>query len=300
MLITITIDYTHHARRLDHFLRTFYNGTPISHVQKLIRKGCIKINHKKVQASSRIYSGDILSLPQPTDIPDKQFTTKRNTLLEKSILFENEHFLIVDKPCFMPVHKGSGHETSLIDDLEALYQSRLYLVHRLDKLTGGVMVIAKHPAMQNTLSTMFKEKTIHKTYHCVVERWSHGEHIQVDAPLLRIRQDFMDISCVHSQGKPSTSIFTVIGQNTDYTLLEVKLITGRMHQIRAHCIHLDSPILGDALYNPRSTHNVPGMMLHAQCLSFHDNEPRIFYAQWPQDKYLWLVQQQLLSPEINR
>lgn len=300
MLITVTIDYRNHDRRLDHWLATFYTHTPISHIQKLIRKGYIRINGTKAVAASRIYDGDIIALPKPDIAPTSTYVAKKKSQLHNAIVYENEHYIIVDKPPYVPVHRGSGHDTSLIDDLEEHYGTKLYLVHRLDRLTSGVMVIAKHPSMQNTLTKMFKERSIHKTYHCVVRHWRHGDTLRVDEPLLRVRHNFIDTSIVHPDGKESTSIFNVLHTEGPYTLLHVKLITGRMHQIRSHLMHLNTPIIGDELY--KNTHNVstsPGLMLLSYQLSFDDGSPQTFYGQWPEDKKAWLLHNGLILHNIT-
>lgn len=284
-----TIDYRNHDRRLDHWLISIYPQTPKSHLQKLIRKGLIRVNLKKTMANYRIQSGDLITYPTPEKAPTLAEPYRRKTSLAPCIQYENDDFLIIDKPAGLPVHSGTGYDFGMVDDLEDLYGQKLYLVHRLDRLTSGIMIVAKHPVMQNTFSQMFRERDLSKIYHCVVRDWTHGEEIRVQVPLLRIRENHCDTNVVDPEGVDSISEFKLLQTYGPYSLLEVTLITGRMHQIRAHCKHLNSPIVGDDLYGKPSNH-AAGMMLLAKKLSFTlDEKLHSYESAWPEVKNQWLL-----------
>lgn len=296
-----TITHHNHNRRLDHWLLGIYPQTPKSHLQKMIRTKLIRVNHLKSTAAYRIQSGDIISYPQPEASKSLAQPYRKITSLEPNIKLDNEDFLIIDKPSGLPVHSGTGYSTGMIDDLESLYGHKLYLVHRLDRLTSGVMVVAKHPVMQNTLSQKFKDRDLSKIYHCVVKNWTHGDAYTLDAPLLRVRDNHVDTNIVDPLGLDSISEFKHIESVGKYSLLEVNLITGRMHQIRAHCKHLNSPILGDPLYgSPDKNDKNPGLMLLAKVLQFSHNECEISaQSLWPENKLSWLSKVGFKTQEIT-
>lgn len=295
---TSTIDYRNHDRRLDHWLLSIYPDTPKSHIQKMIRKGVIKVNQKKTTANYRIQNDDIITYPAPQKTSSCEAPYRRKHSLKPFIQLENDDFLIINKPPGIPVHSGTGYTHGLIDDLEDDYGHKLYLVHRLDRLTSGVMVIAKHPVMQNTLSDKFRNRDLSKIYHCIVQNWNNGDQITVRVPLLRVREDHCDTNIVDPNGVDSISEFTRIKTVGPYTLLEVKLITGRMHQIRAHLKYLKAPILGDDLYGIKSASNkTPGLMLLAKKLSFSlNNHDYHAEAQWPDKKLHWLSKHGIVTP----
>lgn len=283
------IDHTQAERRLDHYLFGLYRDTPGSHVQKMIRTGRIRVNEQRVPASYRLQLGDRVSHPQPKALEVAGIPPLHRNQLPQQILWETEDLLVVNKPAGVPVQAGSGYPYGWVEQLSKTLETPLHLVHRLDRLTSGVMLIAKHPNMQAELSRQFRDRSIEKIYECVVHGpWPQGD-LFLEAPLLRVREDFADRSIIHPDGLRSISLFSLEAGDRVYSRLTVQIMTGRMHQIRAHCAALGHPIVGDTLYGAPK-HRL-GFMLLSQSIGFdYQGKRHRFQAHWPEDKAAWIHQ----------
>jgi len=180
-----------------------------------------------------------------------------------STLFENEHLIAVDKPeglAAIPTRDGQGG--SLLETLSAERGERLYVVHRIDKGTSGVIAFARNAEAHRRLNRQFEARSVEKTYLALVHGVVAQENGMIDEPLRQFGSGRVAID--PERGKPSVTEYEVIGRSRSYTLVQAYPRTGRRHQIRVHLYHLGHPIVGEPLYGERTTQKAfPRLMLHA-------------------------------------
>lgn len=266
------------GQRVDNFLFTHLKSVPKSRIYRLIRKGELRINKGRVDASYRLQEGDTIRIPpirQSTEQP-KQFKIdiKLSKLLEKSICYEDADLLIIDKPSGMAVHGGSGISWGLIEAMRALRPESTFLelVHRLDRETSGLVMLAKTRSMLLHLHGLIRKGEIYKSYlACVKGKWSGGK--LVDAPLRKfVSRSGERVVKVDPEGKSAQTNFTVIDAHQQATLLQAVLLTGRTHQIRVHCAFMGHPIMGESKYTQcdkdekEECIDAPRLLLHAHKL----------------------------------
>ncbi len=243
------------GQRLDNFLFTFLRGVPKSRVYRIIRKGELRINKGRVDVSYRLVEGDLIRIPPIRQGEEKPVLTmpdsRMTKILQKSVCYEDDKLLILSKPSGMAVHGGSGVSWGLIEALRAMRpeQKFLELVHRLDRDTSGLVMLAKSRSMLLHLHECMRAGTIHKQYLAVVHRrWQGGK--LVDAPLRKfVTQSGERIVKVDPQGKAAQTAFSLLDSNKHASLLQATLLTGRTHQIRVHCAFMGHPILGETKYS---------------------------------------------------
>jgi len=185
------------------------------------------------------------------------------------ILCEDEHLLIVDKPAGLSVLPDGWEKDSdyLVKELEE-HVGKVFIVHRLDKITSGVMVFARDAETHRALNMQFESHEAIKTYHAIVEGNPKWEE-KIARHSLRANVGHKHRTMVDDKnGKPSETRFRVIKRYEEATLIEAQPMTGRTHQIRVHAYALGHPLVGDALYGAQGTHKIARPMLHAQALSF--------------------------------
>lgn len=252
-------------QRLDNFLRYYLNNVPKSRIYRIIRKGEVRINGKRAKAESRLAEGDVVRIPPVAEaqkevnsaVPSQQL---RNTL-KASVLFEDESMMAVNKPSGLAVHGGSGLKLGMIEALRADRPDDrfLELVHRLDRDTSGVVLVAKKRSSLTLLQDQFRiKKNTRKTYWCLVEgQWPKDKSV-VDAPLLRHEEAASGERrvSVRREGKPSVTKFRLLKQFEDCAWVEAQPVTGRTHQIRVHCQYAGHPILGDDKYQNRNAETI--------------------------------------------
>ncbi|MDY6891008.1 MAG: 23S rRNA pseudouridine(955/2504/2580) synthase RluC [Pseudomonadota bacterium] len=264
------------GQRVDNFLRTALKGVPKSMIYRILRKGEIRVNKKRVKPDTRLESGDRVRIPPIRTAQRGEAVPVGQGLahhLENAIVYESDGLLVLDKPAGLAVHGGSGVTLGLI---EALRQVRpecrfLELVHRLDRDTSGCIMVAKKRSMLRYLHAALREHKVRKIYQAlVVGRWP-ARCKRVDAPLQRMELKSGErIVRVDPAGKPSTTVFNVVQRFADLaTLVEARPLTGRTHQIRVHTQFAGHPIVGDSKYTP-DEHNdrfhslgLRRLMLHA-------------------------------------
>ena len=252
----LTIEAEYEGQRIDNFLRTQLKGVPKSLIYRIVRKGEVRVNKKRVKAEYKLVTGDVLRIPpvrvaqrEVTLAPDKLLQAQ---LLEAAILYEDDALLVINKPSGTAVHGGSGVSYGVIEGLRAIRpQARfLELVHRLDRDTSGVLLVAKKRSMLRSLHEQLREKTMAKQYMALVAGHWPAQQKAVKAPLRRQelptgeRNVLVDIK----EGKPSETRFRIVSQFANATLVECSPITGRTHQIRVHTQHAGHPIAGDNRY----------------------------------------------------
>jgi len=251
----ITIDSEDAGQRVDNFLVKTLKGVPKSHIYRLLRKGEIRANKKRIKPEYKLVDEDILRiapirLAEKTDTVSTQLNIVAN--LEKQILFEDERLIVINKPSGMAVHGGSGLSFGLIEAMRALRPDArmLELVHRLDRDTSGCLVIAKKRSALRNLHEQLRNKTVQKFYHALVKgQWS-AKVTKVTEGLRKndLKSGERVVIVDNINGKESETRFKILQQYQNATLVRAFPVTGRTHQIRVHCQVKGHSIACDAKY----------------------------------------------------
>lgn len=306
----LEISHRHAEQRLDNFLLSQLKGVPKSRIYKLLRSGQVRVNKGRKKPSYRLQLGDQVRIPPVSTVEPNRIQAPR-ALLDKvnaSILYENDDLLVINKPAGLAVHGGSNVKYGLI---EILRQSRpnapiLELVHRLDQQTSGCLVIAKSRQSLIQLHDQFRsDSEMEKIYQAiVVGRWQGGERL-IDVPLKKDnRQGGERMVTVDADGKAARSLFSPLAYYDEASVMEVKLFTGRTHQIRVHARHVGHPVAGDRKYGDHpynqtlKDRGLRRMFLHAQRLSFRLDRDYDFIApvdtEW--QHYLSILEANSINP----
>ena len=280
----LTVDEESAGQRLDNFLLRHLKGVPKTHVYRIIRTGEVRINKGRASADTRVQTGDLVRMPPvrvSTPSPDAPVAPGR----EFPILFEDEQMLAIDKPAGVAVHGGSGVSFGVIEQLrQARPGARmLELVHRLDRDTSGVLLVAKKRSALTRLQDQFRDRETGKTYLALVKgQWPTNKKV-IDLPLQRyllpsgVGEGERRVRIAHKDDANAQRAITLVRVARlvgDYSLLEVTIKTGRTHQIRVHLASQGYPIVGDDKYgdfelNKRmSAEGLKRMFLHAWRLQF--------------------------------
>lgn len=268
-------------QRIDNFLIKKFKKIPKSKLYKIIRKGYIRINKKRVQAKYKLKIGDLIRIP-PLKInynkKKKKINIKIQNILLKNILYEDNILLIINKPSGISVHGGSGINFNIIDSLRMIrpYDKYLELIHRLDRYTSGILMLAKKKSSLRYFHENFRKNLIQKKYLALVHRKCLFHKKIVNAPLLKKNiLNKKKMVTVDKLGKPSKTIFKKKKSNLLYTLLSIIPYTGRTHQIRVHLEFLKHPIIFDSRYgNQNLDKNITTkklnkvLLLHARKIVF--------------------------------
>lgn len=273
----IVITENNLGQRIDNFLTTHLKGLPKSRLYRALRSGEVRVNKKRIKADYRLQVGDQLRipplrLPQPAVLP----TPSKNLahLLEEAVIYEDQAFIVVNKPSGVASHGGSGIRLGIIEAFRQLRPTAkfLELAHRLDRDTTGCIILVKKPSILKELHRLFLAGEVTKTYLALVERPWEGKKRTVDAPLLKnVLSSGERIVVVHPEGKPAKTIFRPLEVFTQVTYLEALPSTGRTHQIRVHAAYLEHAILGDARYGRGQESKilrVKHLLLHAASIQF--------------------------------
>lgn len=250
-----TVQPEYDGQRLDNFLLRELKGVPKSRIYRILRKGEVRVNGKRVKPEYRLIEGDVVRIPpiRVSEQVQQVASDGLKNLLGDAILLENEHFIVVNKPAGMAVHGGSGISLGLIETLRQMRPEArfLELVHRLDRDTSGCLLVAKKPAALKYFHELLRqEHQIDKVYLAlVIGRWANRQK-KIEAPLRKNELSSGErIVRVAADGKPSLTEFSVRERFGDFaTLVEARPITGRTHQIRVHAQFAGHPILGDEKY----------------------------------------------------
>jgi 23S rRNA pseudouridine955/2504/2580 synthase len=240
------------GQRVDNFLLKVLKGVPKSHVYRILRKGEVRVNGRRIDASYRLIDGDRVRIP-PIRVSEgtKPERLEADTALNAPILFEDDAFLVVDKPAGLAVHGGSGVSSGLIERLryERKKAKFLELVHRLDRETSGILMVAKKRQALIHLQNQLREKSTDKRYWALVVGHLPEAEVRVSLPLHKYTLANGERRVmVHREGQSAQTIFRTCREFDEWSLVEAELLTGRTHQIRVHLAHLGHPILGDDKY----------------------------------------------------
>lgn len=255
------------SSKIDSYTRSYFNG--------LIADGKVQVNGKVVTKSGyKVAVGDDITVDIPEPMSDE--TVAQDIPLD--ILYEDDDLIIINKPQGMVVHPGAGHhDQTLVNALLSHCEGNLSdingvirpgIVHRIDKDTSGVMMAVKNNEMHIAISDMLSRHEIERTYRTIVYGIISEDNGTIDAPIGRSAKDRRKMTVV-PDGKPSVTHFEVVGRYREGTDLEVKLETGRTHQIRAHMTYIGHPVFGDPLYAPkRNAYGLEGQCLHSKSIRF--------------------------------
>ena len=267
-------------QRLDNFLITRLKGVPKSHIYRIVRKGEVRVNKGRVDVKYRLVTGDIVRIPpiRVAERSEESYVPQGlQAALQQGILFEDEGFLIVNKPAGFAVHGGSGVSSGIIEGLRLIRPEAhfLELVHRLDKDTSGCLLIAKKRSALRKLQELFRNSQIQKTYQALLSGQWIRKKLLVTAPLLKnISKGGERVVVISQSGKAAETLFTRLKLFRNATLVEASPKTGRTHQIRVHAASLGHPIVGDERYGVDDVNKVfknkgyKRMFLHANTLKF--------------------------------
>ncbi len=289
---TVKVPDDRAGQRLDNFLLGQLKGAPRSLVYKLVRSGQVRVNGGRAKAERKLEAGDEVRIP-PLRLPEEgERGTPAPGLLQRieaSIVFEDARLLALDKPTGVASHGGSGISFGAIETLRALRPNQtLELVHRLDRDTSGVLIVAKKRSALSELQALLREDHgagIRKRYLTLLAGRMPDGTMTVDAPLhVGLRQGGERHVQVNPIGKESISHFRVLERRGGHSYCEVRIETGRTHQIRAHAQHLGHPVAGDDKYGDeevnrrlRDKAGLRRLFLHAASLEFALDEGRSPY-----------------------
>lgn len=276
----VTINKANTGQRIDNFLITQFKGVPHSRIYRALRKGEVRVNKKRVKPIYRLQKNDVVRLP-PLRVSESAILKPSSSLcalLKDAVLFENDDFMVVNKPAGIAVHAGSDVTCGLIEAFRFLRSDipTLSLVHRLDRDTSGCLLLAKNRVTLLALQTLQKSRQIDKQYVLLVHgRWTLGKKRVRQALSKNKLRGGERVVVSDETGKPAETLFEPVTVKNDVSLLRATLITGRTHQIRVHIAELGFPIVGDAKYGDRDRDKLffkqgcaRRLYLHAEQLAF--------------------------------
>lgn len=282
------------GQRIDNFLISKAKNIPKSRIYRLLRKGEVRVNKKRIKPEYKLQAGDDLRLPPIKDVKVKD-ESQFKPVGTFPILYEDEGFLVINKPSGIAVHGGSGISQGVIESLRAIYPEypHLELAHRLDKETSGVLLCSKKRKALVAFHQTLQQKTAKKNYMALLTgKWvSHKPIRVVDAPL-RKRQLVSGerMVSVHPEGQAAKTTFKLLKNYDNACLVAAFPETGRTHQIRVHAKHLGHAILGDEKYADKldnkkiKAYQLNRLFLHASTLAFTiENHKFSFEAPLPED-----------------
>jgi len=276
--ITIEPDYV--GQRIDNFLVTRLKGVPKTRIYRILRKGEVRVNKKRIEPSYRLQAGDQVRIP-PVQLAERTTPEKPSrslmAILSSRILYEDKNLLIINKPSGIPVHGGSKVKIGIVEALRSMYPKmpHLELAHRLDADTSGCLVLAKKRGILKELHELLRAGKVQKIYLALTKGHWKAAELRVDAPLQKNHLSSGErIVRVNKEGKSSLTLFNPIDIFTDAMLVEANLYTGRTHQIRVHAQYRHHPIAGDEKYGDKIFNKkirecgLKRLFLHAKSVEF--------------------------------
>ncbi|WP_202711242.1 RluA family pseudouridine synthase [Sporosalibacterium faouarense] len=260
--------------RIDAYLADQLDEVSRSYIQKIIKKGMVTVNDKEVKPKYNVNQGDkiIVKLPEP-----KKLEVKAEDI-PIEIVYEDDDVAIVNKPKGMVVHPAPGNYSGTLvnallyhlDNLSSINGIiRPGIVHRIDKDTSGLLMIAKTNLAHMELSEQLKEHSITRIYYALVDGNIKEETGTIKAPIGRHPVDRKKMTVIEKNSKEATTHFTVLERFKEYTLIKAQLETGRTHQIRVHMAYIKHPLVGDPVYgSKKQKFNLDGQLLHAKIIGF--------------------------------
>jgi len=272
-----TVDDDHNDSRLDKWFKSNVINLPHSLLEKILRQNKIKVNKKKTKSSYRLQTGDLIEVYDISKFKPVYKKEKIKYLPKKKeigtyddyVIEDNENFIVINKPTGIPVQSGTKSFKNIIDILKNtkyFENSKPFIVHRLDKETSGVLIIAKNRKYAQLFTSLFRIRKIHKTYLAIV----YGK---VDKSIKLMKDDLIYYENNKKIIQKAISNLKTIKSNEGYSYLELNPITGRKHQLRKQLLKIGCPIIGDDKYflNDRKRIKIKNLMLHAYKIKFMIN-----------------------------
>ncbi|UOR12901.1 RluA family pseudouridine synthase [Halobacillus amylolyticus] len=263
---------TDQSKRVDKLLADIIEDASRSQVQGWLKENLVLVNDEVVKSNYKIQEGDTVTwtIPEPKPLELKAEN------IELDVVYEDRDVIVVNKPSGMVVHPAAGHENGTLvnallyhcNDLSGINGvERPGIVHRIDKDTSGLLMVAKNDRAHESLVAQLMEKSVERKYIAVVHGSIAHEYGTIDAPIGRDTKDRQRMAVV-DEGRDAVTHFRVLEHFPEFTLVECTLETGRTHQIRVHMRYINHPLAGDPKYGPRKTLDLNGQALHAKSLGF--------------------------------
>ena len=272
-----TVDDDYNDSRLDKWFKNKIINLPHSLLEKILRQNKIKVNKRKTKSSYRLQAGDLIEIYdiskfKPIDKKEKiKYLPKKKEIrnYDDYIIEDNENFIVINKPIGIPVQSGTKSYKNIIDILKKskyFENSKPFIVHRLDKETSGILIIAKNRKYAQLFTSLFRIRKIHKTYLAIV----YGK---VDKSIKVMKDDLIYYENNKKISQKAVSNLKIIKSHEGYSFLELNPITGRKHQLRKQLLKIGCPIIGDDKYflNDRKRIKTKNLMLHAYKIKFMIN-----------------------------
>ena len=302
MYVEISAD--HAGRRIDNYLFSVLQDVPRSRIYQMLRKGEVRVNSKRVKQGYRLQEGEKLRIPPVSHKSEISHELPRPYLLDiikKSIIYDDEILMVINKPSGVVVHGGTGASFGVIEILRILKKDNigtLQLAHRLDRDTSGILLISKSMRFLTFLHECFKNRKIKKNYKALLKGQLDKDMLRVTNSLARnIVRGGERLSSVADEGKQAETVFKKIKLINDSTLVDVNIKTGRTHQIRVHAESINHPIAGDEKYGNKiynknmKKSGLKRLFLHAESITipaYNGNKPFVINAPLADELSLFL------------
>tara|TARA_B100000497_G_scaffold30118_1_gene35196 strand:- start:1157 stop:2068 length:912 start_codon:yes stop_codon:yes gene_type:complete len=274
----LKVNQDNDGRRIDNYLMSIYKNIPKSKIYSIIRKGEVRVNSGRVKPNSKIQSDDLIRIPPylTEDKKDfKQIIDKNlKNLIKNNIIFENNNYIVINKPSGIAVHGGTKNSIGIIDIIRSTHSDSIDLCHRIDKETSGCLVLSKNKKSNKWFNKLLIDKKIKKKYLAILK--GHlGSNKEINT-LINKSQTSNKKSFISDDGKESISIFKPKLKLNSSCLAEIEIFTGRTHQIRVQSNHIGHPVLNDDRYGDKdfnkemSPKNIKRMALHSMLVEFND------------------------------
>lgn len=260
------------SERIDKFLMSELSDISRTNIQNMIAENYILVNGEAVKSNYKLKKDDVVTVKHKE--PEVLDVIKQD--IPVNIIYQDADLLVVNKEKGMVVHPSVGHKDGTlvnalmfhVDNLSTINGVvRPGIVHRIDKDTSGLLIVAKNDKAHVKLSEMIANKEVKRKYYALVHGVIKHDYGTIDAPIARNPRERKEMAII-DEGKPSITHFQVIERYEKYTLIECELETGRTHQIRVHMKYINHPLVGDPVYGPRKTLDTNGQMLHSKSLEF--------------------------------
>ncbi len=260
------------TERIDKFLMGQLVDVSRTNIQNLISENYVTVNNLSVKSNYKLKNGDVIIIKHKE--PEELNVVKQDIPL--NIVYEDNDLLIVNKEKGMVVHPSVGHRDGTLVNALMFHSESLSsingvvrpgIVHRIDKDTSGLLIVAKNDKTHVKLSEMIAKKEVKRKYYALVHGVIKHDYGTIDAPIARNPRERKEMAII-DEGKPSITHFRVVERYAKYSLVECELETGRTHQIRVHMKYINHPLVGDPVYGQRKTLNTNGQMLHSKSLEF--------------------------------
>ena len=271
-VVQVTVAEEQKSERIDKFVAEINSEWSRSQVQQWIKDGVVTVNGKSVKVNYKVKENDEITVT----IPDPEELDIQAEDMSLEIYYEDEDVLVVNKPRGMVVHPAPGHTSGTLvnglmhhcTDLSGINGvMRPGIVHRIDKDTSGLLIVAKNDMAHESLVNQLVAKTVTRRYKAIVHGVIPHDKGTIDAPIGRDKKERQSMT-VDENGKNAVTHFQVLERFKDFTLVECRLETGRTHQIRVHMKYIGYPLAGDPKYGPKKTLDMNGQALHAGILGF--------------------------------